>query len=113
MAATREIALRNLALADKGNMKGRVSKWNEIQKSIADAYMACGGTEGLIAWIYEDKSNKKDFYNHICRSIGSKIDINIGKDAQIMIVLEDLTIGKLSGTDVLDATPDKDSDTKE
>ena len=89
MAASREVALRNLALADKANRSGKGNRWREIQTSLADVYFHLGGTQGLIDWVNEDKTNKRDFYNHICRSLGSKVEINL-QGSQVLIVLDDM-----------------------
>jgi len=89
---SREVALKNLALADKSNRKGTVSKWRQIQNSLAEVYFELGGSKGLISWINEDKIHKRDFYNHICRSLGSKVEINM-QGSQVLIMLDDTTIG--------------------
>ena len=86
---TREVALRNLALADNRNRKGTVSKWREIQNSIAEVYLELGGTQGLLSWVNENPQHKRDFYNHICRSLGSKVEINM-QGSQVLIVLDDM-----------------------
>ena len=94
MAGNRETALANLQKANlnRGSRKGVPNKWTKIQNSIAEVYESLGGAEGLLEWVLADKSNERDFYNHICRSMGNKVDINIGKGAQIMIVVDDLAL---------------------
>ena len=90
---TREQALKNLELADRTKpRKSSVSQWREIQNSLAEVYFELGGTKGLISWINEDKIHKRDFYNHICRSLGSKVEINM-QGSQVLIMLDDMTIG--------------------
>ena len=90
---TREQALKNLALADrKKPRKSSVSQWREIQNSLAEVYFELGGTKGLISWINENKIHKRDFYNHICRSLGSKVEINM-QGSQVLIMLDDTMIG--------------------
>ena len=95
---SREVALRNLALADKANRRGKGNRWREIQTSIADVYFHLGGTEGLLEWVNENPQHKRDFYNHICRSLGSKVEINM-QGSQVLIVLDDMD--QDSGPDAL------------
>ena len=88
---TREVALRNLALADPANRKGRLSDWRKVQNAIAEVFWQKGGAKGLFSWVESDKSNERDFYNHICRSLGSKIDINL-QGSKVLLVVDDMSV---------------------
>ena len=96
---TREAALANLDKIDRHKKrKSPVSQWREIQNSLAEVYFNLGGSAGLLNWINENPQHKRDFYNHICRSLGSKVEINM-QGSQVLIVLDDMDAD--SGPDAL------------
>ena len=99
----REAALENLKLAHAVTRKGSISKWRQIQNSIAEVYERLGGSDGLFDWVEESPSNKRDFYNHICRSLGSKVDITL-QGSQVLIMVDDMQ-GEIGGSELNIAVP--------
>ena len=86
----KRVALENLAKVSRTRL-GTPNKWTKIQESIADVYYRLGGADGLFTWVQADKANERDFYNHICRSLGSKIDINL-QGSKVLLVVDDMSV---------------------
>ena len=86
----KRVALENLAKVSRTRL-GTPNKWTKIQESIADVYYRLGGADGLFTWVQADKANERDFYNHICSSLGSKIDINL-LGSKVLLVVDDMSV---------------------
>ena len=59
----------------KGRPKGAKGQFTQIKAEFFEAFQKLGGVDGLVEWIEQDDSRRKNFYDWVVRLLPNDISI--------------------------------------
>ena len=67
-----------------GKPKGARSKFTTLKESFIEAFIATGGTEGLVAWAKTNNSTRRDFLRMLASMLPKEVQVSGPEKAPII-----------------------------